>query len=166
MNLRMAAACATSLALVLTGCNYGIGQITGRGETITEDEAADKAQEHIDGAVAALPGSAELEDFGGVNTASCDDPTDGGPKDRVTVSVAYWIRGLAVEDNKANADLLYEYWTANGYQVLDDSRPDDLFVSVGHEEDSFVMSIQESKQGSLSMGAASPCVWPEGRPNS
>ncbi|QVJ01583.1 hypothetical protein KGD82_27360 [Nocardiopsis eucommiae] len=166
MNRRIAAACVTSLALVLTGCTSGTGQKTGTEETITEDEAADKAQEHIDNATAVLPDGAELEDRNGVTTASCDDPTDGGPKERVTVSVNYWIRGLAVEDNEANVDLLHEYWTANGYQVLTDSRPDDLYVSVGHEEDSFVVSVQESNQGSLSMSAASPCVWPDGEPSS
>ena len=133
-------------------------------ETITQEKAAEKAQEHIDNAMAALPDDAELEEQGGTNIAACDDPTDGGSRDRVTVSNGYGIRGLPVEDNDANIDLLHEYWTANGYRVLTDSRPDDVFVSVVHEEDAFMMSIQASIQGSLSIGASSPCVWPEGTP--
>jgi len=50
--------------------------------------------------------------------------------------------------------------------VLRDERPDKLSISVEDEEDFFRMSLQVSDQGSLSIGASSPCVWPEGTPNS
>jgi hypothetical protein len=135
-------------------------------ETMNQDEAAERVQEHIDNAVAVLPDTLELERVGGVNVAACDDPTDGGPRDRVTVGRSYWLDGLPSEDNDTNIDLLHEYWTANGYRVLTDSRPEDVFLSVEHEEDSFRMSVQGSAEGSLSLGASSPCVWPEGTPGS
>ena len=152
-------------AFLLTSCSTGCDQKAGTEETITQDEATEKVQEHIGRAMTDLPASAELEKRGGSYIASCDDPTDGGPKDRVTVSVSYWIRGLETEENDINVNLLHEYWTKNGYHVITDSRPDDAFISVRHEQDSFTMSVQESIQGSLSISASSPCVWPEGTPN-
>ena len=134
-------------------------------ETITQDEAADKVWEHINGVMSSLPDEAELETRQGMNFASCDDPTDGGPKDRITVSERLWIRGLPAEENEANIELMYDYWIDNGYRVLRDERPDKLSISVEDEEDAFRVSLRVSDQGSLSIGASSPCVWPEGTPN-
>lgn len=159
-------ACALALALALTGCGVSTPDETGREETITEDEAAEKVREHIDNAMTALPESAELEERRGTIVAACDDPTDGGPRDRVTVSERFWGRGLPVEDNETNIESLHEYWTTNGYQVLHDQRPDELFLAVENEEDSFRMSIRTAGDDSLTIGASSPCVWPEGAPGS
>lgn len=115
--------------------------------------------------MSSLPDEAELETRQGMNFASCDDPTDGGPKDRITVSERLWIRGLPAEENEANIELMYDYWINNGYRVLRDERPDKLSISVEDEEDAFRVSLRVSDQGSLSIGASSPCVWPEGTPN-
>lgn len=158
--------CAIALALVTAGCGADPSGETGREGTMNQEEAAERGQEHIDNAAAVLPDTLELEPVGGVNFAACDDPTDGGSRDRVTVGRSYWLDGLPSEDNDTNIDLLYEYWTANGYHVLTDSRPEDVFVSVEHEEDFFRTSVQASAEGSLSIGASSPCVWPEGTPHS
>lgn len=37
-------------------------------------------------------------------------------------------------------------------------------VTVENRENGFRMSLQESSQGDLSIGASSPCVWPDGTP--
>ncbi|WP_017570679.1 hypothetical protein [Nocardiopsis halotolerans] len=134
--------------------------------TITEAEAADKVREHIDNAMTALPESAELEERRGTIVAACDDPTDGGSGDRVTVGERFWIRGLPMEDNEQNVEALHGYWTTSGYRVLHDQRPDKLFLAVEHEEDAFGMSIRTAGDGGLTIGASSPCVWPEGTPES
>lgn len=134
-------------------------------ETITQDEAASKVQEHIGGTLTAPPEEAGLETRLGTIFAACDDPTDGGPKDRVTVSETFWIWGLPVEDNESNIELMYEYWTNNGYQVLRDQRPDSMSVTIEHSEDAFRVGLRVSNKGSLSISASSPCVWPEGTPN-
>lgn len=151
--------CLLAIALVVSGCG-----LSSEGETMTEDEAAEKVQEHVDGVLAALPEEAEIEARQGPNFAACDDPTDGGSKGRVTVSETFWVRGLPVEDNGTNIDLMYEYWTDNGYQILRDKRPEKMSVTVEHEEDSFRMGVRVSNKGSLSLGASSPCVWPDGKP--
>ncbi|WP_198658981.1 hypothetical protein [Nocardiopsis sp. FIRDI 009] len=132
---------------------------------MTQDEAYERAEEHIAGAVAVLPETVVLSSLGGDLSNPCFDTVDGGASGIAAVGRTYWLRELPVEDNEANVDLLYEYWTANGYQVTDDGRPDDLAVFVEHEEDSFRMSVQSSVQGSLSISSSSPCVWPEGTPN-
>lgn len=134
-------------------------------EPMTQDEAAERAQEHVDGVMAVLPEEAESEGRGGPNFSACDDPTDGGPKGRVVASVSYWIREVPVEDNDQVMDAALEYWTENGFWVIEDARPDSPFISVGNEEDAFVVSIQASIQGDLSVGASSPCVWPDGSPD-
>ena len=160
MNRLRMAACAITTVLAVTACNTAQGS-----ETIAQDEAAEQAREHIDSLMGELPATAELEERGGPNVAACDDPTDGGPKDRVIVSDIYWVRGLPIEDNEHNVELMHAYWTANGYRVVHDLRPDELFLTVEHEEDAFLVSVQSSMQGSLSISASSPCVWPEGTPN-
>ena len=159
------AAYITMATLMLTACNPVAYWRASMEETITQDEAADKVWEHINGVMSSLPDEAELETRQGMNFASCDDPTDGGPKDRITVSERLWIRGLPAEENEANIELMYDYWINNGYRVLRDERPDKLSISVEDEEDAFRVSLRVSDQGSLSIGASSPCVWPEGTPN-
>ena len=159
------AAYITMATLMLTACNPVAYWRASMEETITQDEAADKVWEHINGVMSSLPDEAELETRHGMNFASCDDPTDGGPKDRITVSERLWIRGLPAEENEANIELMYDYWINNGYRVLRDERPDKLSISVEDEEDAFRVSLRVSDQGSLSIGASSPCVWPEGTPN-
>ena len=158
---------AVTLALAVSGCGEsGESEAADTEDTMNQDEAATRVQEHIDGTLTALPEGAELETRRGTLFAACDDPTDGGSQDRVTVSERFWIRGLPAEENDANIDLMVEYWTGNGYEVLRDERPDKSSVTVLHTEDAFHVSLRVSNQGSLSIGASSPCVWPEGTPGS
>ncbi|MFE6389155.1 hypothetical protein [Nocardiopsis dassonvillei] len=155
-----------ALALVATGCGPGESGESGTEATMTEDEAAEKVREHIDNTMTALPEEAELEERRGTIVAACDDPTDGGSRDRVTVSETFWVRGLPVEDNDATFELLHEHWSSNGYQVFEDLRPEDMFLSVEHAEDAFGMTVQVAGDGSLALSASSPCVQPEGAPDS
>lgn len=160
--------CAATLLMMaaMTGCTFITSTGADMQETITQEEAEEKVTEHIDNAVAALPEEAELETRRGMKAGSCDDPTDGGSQDRVTVSERLWVRGLPVEDNEQNVEILHDHWMETGYRVLFDKRPEELSLSVEHEEDSFRMSIRTSDKGSLSLAASSPCVWPEGTPGS
>ena len=141
----------SALALILctAACNSRPVQ------NMTEDEATEKVQEHIDGALTALPGTVELDPLSGPVVGGCDG---GGEDEDVTVSHAYWLRELPTEDNEGNAELLLQYWSDNGYETLRDRRPDKLSISVENTEDAFRMSLRESDQGTLSIGASSPCV--------
>ncbi|TKG63828.1 hypothetical protein FCN18_29835 [Prauserella endophytica] len=132
--------------------------------TMTGEQAARRAQEHIDRAVAALPVRPTLEVLRD-DSAECLDPTDNGPLGRYEVGKTYWLDGLPSERNAEFVDALYDHWNASGYRVLTDKRSaPDRFVSVENSDDAFRMSVQQSVEGDLSLGASSPCVWPDGVP--
>lgn len=124
-------------------------------DNMNEDEAADRVEEHVDQAVSVLPAGVELEPLTEPIVGGCDG---GGDDESVTVSHTYWLRELPSEDNESNAETLHQYWSNNHYEVLRDRRPDKLSISVQHTEDAFRMSLRESEEGTLSLGASSPCV--------
>jgi hypothetical protein len=145
-------AAALACLLLVTACGGGTTSsdtdATAPGSdmrTMTEDEAAQRAEEHIRGAVEALPVKPVLTLLR-ADSAECLDPTDGGPRGRYEVSRSYWLDDLPEERNAEFVDALYEYWTANDYR------------------DAFRMSVKQSVEGDLSLGASSPCVWPDGTP--
>lgn len=148
------AVCAVAAVLLTAACG---GQDAEPGSPLDEAEAGERVAAHIEDAVAALPGDVELEEVGnGRVSAACEtDPL-------ITVSEAYFLRGLPEEDNEENVDLLVEHWEDSGFTVTDDLRPDDVFVTAANDEDGFTMSVAMSKQGSLSIDATSPCIHPSG----
>ncbi|WP_245959860.1 hypothetical protein [Prauserella flavalba] len=90
---------------------------------------------------------------------------DDGPRGRYEISKIYWLNGLPSERNAEFVDALYEHWVANGFRVLSDQRAaDGKFVSVENAGDAFRMSVKQTVEGDLSLGASSPCVWPDGVP--
>ncbi|PXY21043.1 hypothetical protein [Prauserella muralis] len=151
------------------GGRNGTEPSSGTGEhmrTMTEAQARQRAQEHIDRAVAALPVKPTLT-LQRDDSAECVDPTDDGPRGRYEVGKTYWLDGLPKHRNAEFVDALFDYWVGHGFRVLTDWRAkDDRFVSVENNDDAFRMSVTESVEGDLSLGASSPCVWPDGVPPS
>ncbi|WP_026126752.1 hypothetical protein [Nocardiopsis xinjiangensis] len=127
-------------------------------DLINENQAVEKIDEHINDAVAVLPEDVRLEPLGQPITGGCEG---GGENESVTVSHTYWLRDLEPEDNEANAEALHQYWTDNGYEIMRDRRPDTLSISVQYPEDGFGMTLRVSDEGTLSVGASSPCFHPE-----
>lgn len=138
------------------------GEVVGL-PTMTEQEAAERAEQHIAGAVAALPDRPALTLLSDLSM-ECLDPDDGGPPGRYEVGRTYWLDGLPSDRNGSYVDALCSYWRSHGFRVLADTRPNDLFVSVEHDDDAFRMSVVASDDGRLSLGASSPCIWPDGTP--
>ncbi|EHR61448.1 hypothetical protein [Saccharomonospora cyanea] len=166
-------AAALACLLLVTACGGG-GDTTPSGtdatapgsdmRTMTEDEAAQRAEEHIRRAVAALPVEPTLTLLR-ADSAECLDPTDDGPRGRYEVGRSYWLDNLPEGRNAEFVDALHEYWTSNNFRVLADKRDGhDRFVSVESNDDAFRMSVKQSVEGDLSLGASSPCVWPDGTP--
>lgn len=138
----------------------------GQIRTLTKKEADSRAEEHIKQAVAALPVEPNLA-LQYADSAECLDPIDNGPRGRYQVGRTYWLDELPSERNADFVDTFYSYWIENGYRVLTDKRSsNDMFVSVENEKDAFRMSVKQSVEGNLSLGASSPCVWPDGVPPS
>lgn len=144
-------ACGGVVLLVLAGCGSG-AEDEGPQSPLDEEQVEERVEEHLTETTAPLPDSLELESIGGMTSASCENP------DLITVNKAYFLRGLESEDNDEHVEALHEYWTGHGYTVVTDNRPEDRFIHVRHDEDDFSMSVTESKQGSLSIGASSPCI--------
>lgn|GEM_PF-2265215 len=133
-------------------------------QTLTTDEAGERAKEHVERAVAALPVEPTLT-ASDAGSTECADPTDNGPRGRYQVTRSYWLDDVDAERNGVVVDALHDYWTNHGYRVLKDDRSsDDRYVWVEHEDDAFRMSVEQSVEGDLSLGAVSPCVWPDGEP--
>ena len=150
-------ACALSPALLLSGCSYVI-------PTMTQDEATERVGEHADDTLAALPEGAELEELSEPSSSPCGNPSMLSEEDRVTVGVNFWVNGIPEEDNETALALMHDHWDANGYQILNDSRPDDTFINARNEEDSFEIATLYNKNGKLALTVRSPCLWPDGTP--
>ena len=131
---------------------------------MTQEEATEKVGEHADDTLTALPEEAQLEERGGPGSPPCGNPSMLSEEDRVTVSEFFWIRGIPEEDNETALELMHNHWTDNGYQTLTDNRPDDPFINVRNEEDSFQVAIEYNKYGDLALTVRSPCLWPDGTP--
>lgn len=132
--------------------------------TLTHQQARERAQEHIDRAVVALASTgAPTLTLQRDDVMECDVPDDKGPGGRYEVGKTYWLDDVPHERNNEIVEALLHHWTASGFRVLSDERSaEDRFVSVEHPDDGFRMSITQSVEGDLSLGASSPCVWLDG----
>lgn len=124
-----------------------------------------RMEEHIARAVAALPVRPQLEEQS-FDRLLCDDPSDLGPRGRVSVGKRYWMRGLASERATELFDAMHSYWLSHDYRVLSDrrGRPGVPALFVENNADAFRMSMTTSVRGDFAISATSPCVWPDGTP--
>lgn len=129
--------------------------------TMTAQVAAQRAEENVRSAAAMLPAQARLEQFD-VGQPGCDDPTDNGPKGRVTPFVTYQVHGLQTAEYGRCLDLLVQWSADNNFVVLRDSRPDSLYLWVENRDDGFQLAVRANDQGQLYATSSAPCVWPDG----
>lgn len=131
--------------------------------TITQQEAAERADAYTRAAIAQLPAEAKFTKYE-ADINNCSLPSDNGPQGRVIAFTSYETKMVPVSEFNQYFDKIKDYWTRNGFIVLDDSRPKDWYLWVQHQPDEFRMSIQGNDKGLLTIGAVSPCVWPNGNP--
>src|SRR5216683_2000080 len=152
-------------SVVLAGCGSAGGSVNGK--TITYEQANTRVDQLIQYAVAVISPKPRLEAIvfqSGVQ--QCLGPTDGGSNKRIYVTKNYWLRGVPTDQNVAVATQVKDYWgrqhflieTATGF---DKGQPD---ISARSYPDDFLLSLSWSADGSLSMGASSPCIWTNGTP--
>lgn len=153
-----------TVAVALLAGSCGIVP-SGKGymNTITKEQASQRVDDYLAQMVAVLLPPPRLE-LASAISGLCKDPDDNGPQGRVDVGRTYWLRDIPRDRNRAFFDTLRRYWADRGYRVLGDQSGPSPFVSVENPQDGFRMGIQESSQGDLSLGASSPCVWPNGTP--
>lgn len=132
--------------------------------TITQQQAKEQAEQYVRDAVSALVPTARLELSSHFDNSPCDDPTDNGPAGRVFASNRYWIRGLPEDQNKQSVNTLRKWSEQHGFTVVSDAWDKAMYITLENPSNGFRVAIQESSQGELSIGASSPCVWPNGTP--
>ncbi|MDX3325299.1 hypothetical protein PV405_11555 [Streptomyces sp. ME02-6979-3A] len=103
-----------------------------------------------------------LESFGG-GVKSCQEPSDGGSEDRVTLTRNYWLRGIPREEAKGVVRKVFGNWKAAGHVV--DAAPDYerrvVAANLRSKPDDFLMQVAMGLGGQLSVGVTSPCFWDE-----
>ncbi|MFD8494222.1 hypothetical protein [Amycolatopsis sp. NPDC059657] len=131
--------------------------------TITIAEANQRVDEYIARAVKVLPPEAKLELNYQERAGSCSDPTDHGPKNRVTANRDYKVLGLQQAAIPSYFDSLRAWWLANNFRVLDE-KPRNEFLWVENNADAFQMTLTAHPGAGIFLIAGSPCVWPNGTP--
>jgi hypothetical protein len=154
-------AIATGFLVLSAACSPGGGDVMK--STITEQQARERVEQHIQGALSSLPGSAQRKLFT-QNRSECTDPTDDGPQGRYEISATYEIVGLDPAEFPKHFTAIVQWWTSHDFKVLTDSRPKDQYVFARNSTDAFDMSVQANDLGKFYLGATSPCVWPNGTP--
>lgn len=159
---------ASMLTLLVCGLLAGCGGAMTPGgsmNTITQQEAIERVDRYNAEAIAALPVDPTLTPTLEQLDAECLDPTDNGPRNRIQVAKSYFLDGIPKDNNVAYFDAVRQWWTTHGWRILEDDRTDgSRYLWVERNEDGFRMSLQESAEGSVSLGATSPCIWPDGTP--
>ncbi|MBE1486702.1 hypothetical protein [Plantactinospora soyae] len=150
--------------LVISGCDQG----SDVRPTMTVGQAAERTEEIVREAQAALAPGTELEtDLD--DTTPCDDPSDGGPPGRVFVEKHYKVvypDGWPV--NQALV-VLAQYWEQRGYKVIKDLRSErNPQLAVESPNDGFRIGIEIYPRDSGRIDAflvgSSPCIWENGTP--
>ena len=134
--------------------------------TITQQQAIERAEEYVRQVVSAVSPAAQPELSGQFDDSPCDDPTDNGPTGRVIASRDYWLNDISADRQADYVNTLVQWWSEHDFAILTDKRPNDTYVWVENRRDGFRMAVQQTAVGPkrLSLGATSPCVWPNGTP--
>ena len=119
-------------------------------------EAEEKVEEHITTAANSLSEDVTLNPVGRLIFQPCE--IDSPDSSTAMASRSYWIDGIPQEKNEETVEELNMHWERSGWKVGKDERPKNLRIRVERENDGFTMSVKESADGNLSLGASSPCV--------
>jgi hypothetical protein len=160
---RAAAAAAVLAGLIMSGCSGGNPVFK---PTITQQHATARAEQVLRETAAAITPRPTLEIYKpGSGTGPCMvNPNDTSDK-RVQASLTYWLRGISTQDNASVAQQILHYWRHKGYGIsgthgLGTDSPEISGVTA----DDFLISLETSANGAMSIVTSSPCVWPKGTP--
>ena len=156
-------AAAVLAGLIISGCSGGNPVFK---PTITQQHANARAEQILRETTAAITPQPALEanqlESG---TGPClVNPSDSSDK-RVQVVLSYWLRGISTQDNASVGQQILRYWRHKGYGIsgtkgIGTDSPTIFAVT----PDNFLISLETSGNGALSIGTSSPCLWPKGTP--
>jgi hypothetical protein len=136
------------VTFLLAGCGSGGGDRP----AVSESAAYDRVESYVRRAATALPDDARLEAATQPSSVACK----GQPLGRVTVVTTYFVRDIAYADK--HVDAMLRWWQAHDFEVLDDLRPERHYIWVQNKTDGFRMSLRDTQNGDLLLGAESPCL--------
>lgn len=149
--------------LVLSGCSGG-GSVFQ--PTITRQQATDRVEQILRSTADGITPRPRLEVYkpGSVDGPCMADPSNTADT-RIQVVRSYWLRGISTHDNITIGEQILRMWKKNGYGISDTpgigtDAPNIHAVT----QDDFLISLEWSDNGALSIGASSPCLWPDGTP--
>ncbi|NUW36417.1 hypothetical protein HTZ77_34155 [Nonomuraea sp. SMC257] len=89
---------------------------------------------------------------------------DDQPDDKVVIGRAYWLRDVPTSENMSISQQVRAHWEAAGHRIVAVGRPGNPDLSGESRPDGFTLTLTWAEGDNLYLGAASPCVWPDGRP--
>ena len=94
-----------------------------------------------------------------------DDTNPQSAAGRVVVARGYWLRGIAQSGNATIGEQVLQLWRKKGWVI---STTEGIGTSAPQitalPSPTLPVSLQSSDNGSLSLGASSVCIWPNGTP--
>ncbi|MFD8494961.1 hypothetical protein [Amycolatopsis sp. NPDC059657] len=150
----------TGLLAMVVSCG---SEDAGMQPTITIDEANQRVDDYITRALKVLPAT-KLELNSQELAGDCSDPTDHGPKGRVTAERSYKLIDLPETAKSSHFASLRTWWLANNFRILSDTPPNE-FLWVENNADGFQMTLKAHPGAGVFLLAGSPCVWRGGKPD-
>ncbi|MET8333314.1 hypothetical protein [Streptosporangium canum] len=152
------------VAILVTGCTGG-GAVNE--PTMTEAQALARVEQLIKETAAVIRPKPRLDLYRpSLNPNSCLDPSDGGSEDRIVVNRSYYLRDIPQNQVAEAAKQVKQYWEQQGHFIGGVSA-DGLGITGRSRPDDFLFSLFATDDGNdvvLSLGASSPCIWPNGTP--
>lgn len=133
--------------------------------TITQQHASDRVEQILRDTANSITPRPHLELYkpGSYIDSCLVDPSDTADT-RVQVTRAYFFRGVR-DANASIGEQVLGLWKRNGFSISDTpgigtSEPNIHAVT----PDNFLLELAWTGSGDLSIGATSPCLWPDGTP--
>ncbi|GAA3155040.1 hypothetical protein [Nonomuraea roseoviolacea] len=86
-------------------------------------------------------------------------------QDQIIVSRAYWLRDVPKSENMSISQQVRAHWEAAGHRIVASGRAGNPDLSGESQPDGFTLTLTWAEGDNLYLGAASPCVWPDGHPS-
>lgn len=136
--------------------------------TITQQHASVRVEQILRGTANAITPRPTLEIYEpGSGTGPCLVDTGDVNDKRVQVMLTYWLRGISTQNNASAAEQVLQYWKNLGCVITDTHGMGTDFPNVfARTPSDFLISLETSSNGAMSVVASSPCIWPTGTPPS
>jgi hypothetical protein len=154
-------------ALAITGVAAGCSGGNVASHTITQQQATARAEQIPPETATSLDPQPVLEKNPLLTVTDMCVANVPDANEMVNVAYSYWLRGITATQFGEIGQQIKAFWKKKGYTIFTSGgfgtgQPD---IS-GETQDSFLISLDWSAKGEISIGATSPCIYPDGKPPS